>query len=70
LFAGIGLILMGCALGKVRKAIGFDSGAKDCMRYAEAAGNAHDDTRYEYIYPSVAFRRSCWRCESPGCLRV
>jgi len=42
---------MVCALGKVHKAIGFDSGAKDCMRYAEAAGNAHDDPRYEYIYP-------------------
>jgi hypothetical protein len=36
---------------KVRKAIGFDSGVKDCMRYAEAAANAHDDSRYEYIYP-------------------
>jgi hypothetical protein len=36
---------------KARKAIGFDSGVKDCMRYAEAAANAQDDKRYAYIYP-------------------
>jgi len=49
---------------KVRKAIGFDSGAQDRMRYAEAAANAQDDKRYEYIYP---FRD--WRWDRERCIQ-